>query len=132
MDTYLKKGLVYNDIVAVDGLRPVRERVPGLPQESGSIDSDPGSTRLEPKITPDEATAEAVDLMKGIVLSRNKLLKEYDIEEVSTRLYYLKTYVVKLENSEPGGWLFFDPHFDVAARLAMRPEVFKTIQKQES
>lgn len=127
MDTYLKKGMSYNDFVAVDGLRPIRERVGSMPQQKGTMNEDKNTIKLESKITPEEAEAEAVDLLKGIVLSRNKLLKDYDIEVKQSGLFYLKTYVVKLKNRQQGDWLFIDSHFNTTAKLKMRPEVFSHI-----
>ncbi|TVR27428.1 MAG: hypothetical protein EA390_13860 [Balneolaceae bacterium] len=127
MDTYLKKGMSYRDLVAVDALRPIRERVQGFPEITDSNFSE--GVKLEPKISDKEAKDEAEDLLKGIVLSRNKLLKEYSIEVEKTSLIYHKTFVVKLKGVEPGDWLYIDSHFDAATTLKMRPEVYKHIQK---
>lgn len=130
MDTYLKKGMSYNDFVAVDGLRPIRERVGAMPQESGEMAEGSDALRLEPKISEKEAEAEAADLLKGIVLSRNKLLKDHEIEVRESKLFYLKTFVVKIRERPPADWLFIDSHFDAAARLKMRPEIFKPIENR--
>jgi len=129
MDTYLKKGMSYRDLVAVDTLRPICERVQGLPN-SGDSDFG-GGIKLKTKLLEEEAKDEAIDLLKGIVLSRNKLLKEHSLEVIDTALIYHKTFVVKLKGHEQGDWLYIDSHFDAATTLKMRPEVFKHIQKTD-
>lgn len=130
MDTYLKKGMSYYDFVAVDGLRPIRERVGSIPVQKRTITENENTIKLESKISPKEAEAEAVDLLKGIVLSRNKLLKDYKIEVKDSGLFYLKTYVVKLKNRQQGEWLYIDSHFNAAAKLKMRPEVFRHFENE--
>ncbi|MCC5940880.1 MAG: hypothetical protein JJU37_05005 [Balneolaceae bacterium] len=127
MDTYLKKGMIYNDLVAVDCLRPVKERVSSYPE---ALSSDlTGDTVLKSKIEEKEASDEAVDLIKGIVLSRNKLLKDYEVQAKSCRLYYLKTFVVKFKDRSVNEWIYIDEHFEASAKLQSRPEVLSYIQK---
>jgi|GEM_PF-1485033 len=125
MDTYLKKGMSYRDLVAVDSLRPVRERLASKPELSETELMD--GVTPESKISADEAESEAVDLMKGIVLSRNKLLKDYDIETLSVELVRHKTFIVQLKGRQPAEWLYLDSHFDAATRLGMRPEILKHV-----
>ena len=128
MDTYLKKGMAYKDLVVVDCLRPIRERVTSYPE----IHSSGVMKGIVPdlKITEKDADDEAIDLMKGIVLSRNKLLKDYELSADNCRLFYLKTFVVKLKNRPPQDWLYIDEHFQAAAKLSLRPEVLSYIQKE--
>jgi len=126
MDTYLKKGMVYGDLVAVDCLRPVKERVSSYPETIPSDLTD--GTVLKSKIDETEASEEAVDLIKGIVLSRNKLLKNYEVKAKICRLYYLKTFVVKLKERPVNEWIYIDEHFEAAAKLQSRPEILSYIQ----
>ena len=125
MDTFLKKGMSYRDLVAVDGLRPIRERLQSYPERTES-DVNQGLT-LKVKATEKEATEEALDLVKGIVLSRNKLLKEHKVTVEKADLIYHKTFVVKLKGRPVEDWLYIDSHFNAATTLKMRPEVRKKI-----
>lgn len=125
MDTFLKKGMFYRDLVAVDGLRPIRERLQSYPERKES-DVTQGVT-LSAKATEEEATEEALDLVKGIVLSRNKLLKDHKITVEKVALVYHKTFVVKLKGRPAEEWLYIDSHFSAATTLKMRPEVRKKI-----
>ena len=126
MDTYLKKGMVYNDLVAVDCLRPVKERVSSYPVSTAQTIAD--GKILTSKIDENGAKEEAVDLIKGIVLSRNKLLKDYEVEAQVCKLFFLKTFVVELKNRPPKEWIYIDEHFEAAAKLQLRPEVLSYIQ----
>lgn len=126
MDTYLKKGLRYNDLVAVDTLRPLSERVNMLPEFSGNHPVE--GICLKPKISAADAEKEAIDLIKGIVLSRNKLLKDYHIECMDNKLVHLKTFVVKLKNRPMADWLYIDEHFLAASTVQKRPEILNCLK----
>ncbi len=126
MDTYLKKGLQYSDLVAVDALRPLSERVTSLPEFSGNYSGE--GIFPEPKISAKDAEKEAIDLIKGIVLSRNKLLKDYHIECTDSKLVHLKTFVVKLKNRTAAEWLYIDEHFQAACAVQKRPEILNCLK----
>ena len=126
MDTLLKKGMSYADLVAVDTLRPVKERLHRMPE---TLESDFSSgIKLDPRISEEEAAAEAVELIKGIVLNRNKLLTKHRIDIKSHKLVYHKTFVVQLTDKKPEDWLYIDTHFQAATTLKKRPEVLSHIQ----
>ncbi len=127
MDTFLKKGMFYRDLVAVDGLRPICERLQCYPERTKS-DVTKGVC-LQSKATKKVASEEAVDLVKGIVLSRNKLLKRHKITVEKVEMVYHKTFVVQLNNRPAEDWLYIDSHFDTATTLKLRPEVRKYIEE---
>ncbi len=122
MDTYLRKGLEYTDLVAVDAVRPVRKRVQNRPEVVKISENTVGKI-ITSRSTEKMAADESIELLKTIVINRNKLLKQFNIMTVRTELVYLPMYVVPVDGFSDEDWVVIDAYFDDTYTLSNRREL---------
>jgi len=125
MDTYLKSGIQASDLVAVDGVRPMRERINRIPA-CETISADDAMV-VPLRTTADMAAAEARELLQVIILNRNKLLKTHQIEMKTPELRYIRMWIIPLNGQMAPQWLVHDPHFGGSYALSRRREILEII-----
>lgn len=126
MDTMFRSGQVHADLVAVDSVRPMRQRVEHLPESQQK--EVPDSIVIKPRLTPEMASDEAFDLLTSIVINRNKLLKQHKITVREPQLCYFRIMVIPVEGYPADDWPVVEEHFGNSYRLARRRELQTTIK----
>ncbi|MCC5926040.1 MAG: hypothetical protein JJU41_05715 [Bacteroidetes bacterium] len=127
MDTALMRGQVHADRVAVDSVRPMRERldrVPDIiPREIDDVCVVPFRLRCE------QAREEAHDLLTTVVINRNKLLISHEISVGEPQLVYFRVLIIPVEGLEEDDWPVMEEFFGNSYRLARRRELRSVLKE---
>lgn len=121
MDTWIRSGIQASDLVMVDGVRPLRERTGHIPPV---VEMQVEPREVVPlRLTPEQATAEARELLNVIILNRNKLLKSHEIHMKTPELRYIRLWVIPLQEHPPASWLVHDTVSGACYALGRRREL---------
>lgn len=130
MDTALQRGQVHADRVAVDAVRPLRQRLDRIPESSlREIDDQ---TTVPIRLREEDAKEEARDLLTSVVINRNKLLLSHDITVNEAELVYFRTIIVPVDGLPRGDWPVIEEFFGNTTRLSRRRELEPILQTYPS
>jgi hypothetical protein len=126
MDTAIRKGQVHPDLVAVDSVRPIRQRLQQRPDFS--VHDLSGQNIVRPRLTAEMARQEALELLTTIVISRNKLLLNHNISVDDVQMQYFRVMILPVEGFSFDDWPVVEEFFGNSNRLAMRRELHEVLR----
>jgi hypothetical protein len=121
LDTAIKKGQVHADLVAVDSVRPIRQRLLQRPEFKPADLA--GQRVIKPRLTQEMAGREAHEMLTTVVLSRNKLLLKHNISVVNVEMHYFRVMIIPVEGMPFEDWPAIEEFFGNSNRLGMRREL---------
>jgi hypothetical protein len=130
MDTAIRKNQAHADLVAVDSVRPIRQR---LQERPNFVEQDlTGQPSIKPRLTAEMARKETHELLTTIVISRNKLLLKHNISVDDVQMRYFRVMILPVEGLPPGDWPAVEEFFGNSNRLGMRQELHEVIHQNLS
>jgi hypothetical protein len=126
MDTALQRGQVHADRIAVDAVRPVRQRLERVPDTAEQEIND--SLVVPFRLRETQAREEAHDLLTSVVINRNKLLISHDITVNEPQLVYFRVLIVPVEGLPENDWPVIEEFFGNSNRLLRRRELRTVLQ----